>query len=70
MLRWTLTIAERQGHVRHRNHDESIMPLPAYDTSNVFARILRGELPAHKVYEDEATLAFMTSCHVRTGMCW
>ena len=30
-----------------------------YDTSNVFAKILRGELPAHKVYEDDATLAFM-----------
>ena len=30
-----------------------------YDTSNVFARILRGEIPAHKVYEDEQTLAFM-----------
>ncbi|MEZ5844934.1 MAG: HIT family protein [Hyphomicrobiaceae bacterium] len=32
---------------------------PAYDESNVFARILRGELPCHKVYEDDATLAFM-----------
>jgi histidine triad (HIT) family protein len=31
----------------------------AYDTSNVFAKILRGELPAHKVYEDAETLAFM-----------
>lgn len=31
----------------------------AYDNDNVFAKILRGELPAHKVYEDEATLAFM-----------
>jgi len=31
----------------------------AYDTSNVFARILRGEIPAHKVFEDEHTLAFM-----------
>jgi histidine triad (HIT) family protein len=31
----------------------------AYDSSNVFARILRGELPAHKVYEDADTLAFM-----------
>jgi len=31
----------------------------AYDPSNVFARILRGEIPAHKVYEDERTLAFM-----------
>jgi len=30
-----------------------------YDTSNIFARILRSELPCHKVCEDEATLAFM-----------
>jgi histidine triad (HIT) family protein len=31
----------------------------AYDTNNVFAKILRGELPCHKVYEDAETLAFM-----------
>jgi histidine triad (HIT) family protein len=30
----------------------------AYDRSNVFARILRGELPCTKVYEDEHVLAF------------
>jgi histidine triad (HIT) family protein len=30
-----------------------------YDTTNIFAKILRGELPATKIYEDEATLAFM-----------
>ena len=30
-----------------------------YDPDNVFAKILRGEIPAHKVYEDEHTLAFM-----------
>ena len=30
-----------------------------YDESNVFAKILRGELPAEKVLEDDATLAFM-----------
>jgi histidine triad (HIT) family protein len=33
--------------------------MTAYDPSNVFAKILRGELPCHKVYEDEATLAIM-----------
>ncbi len=32
---------------------------PPYDTDNVFAKILRGEIPAHKVYEDDETLAFM-----------
>jgi histidine triad (HIT) family protein len=31
----------------------------SYDPQNVFARILRGELPCERVYEDEATLAFM-----------
>jgi histidine triad (HIT) family protein len=31
----------------------------AYDRTNIFARIVRGEIPAHKVYEDERTLAFM-----------
>ncbi len=31
----------------------------AYDANNVFAKILRGELPAHKVFEDADTLAFM-----------
>jgi histidine triad (HIT) family protein len=31
----------------------------AYDNGNVFARILRGEIPAHTVYEDENVLAFM-----------
>ncbi len=30
-----------------------------YDPSNVFAKILRGELPAHKVHEDAETLAFL-----------
>jgi histidine triad (HIT) family protein len=34
-------------------------PAPAYDPGNVFAKILRGELPAQRVYEDEATLAIM-----------
>lgn len=30
-----------------------------YDSNNIFARILRGEIPAFKVHEDERTLAFM-----------
>jgi diadenosine tetraphosphate (Ap4A) HIT family hydrolase len=32
--------------------------LPPYEDSNIFARILRGEIPAKKVYEDEWALAF------------
>lgn len=31
----------------------------AYDQGNIFAKILRGEIPAVKVYEDDRTLAFM-----------
>jgi len=30
-----------------------------YDTSNIFAKILRGEIPSHRVYEDDAVVAFM-----------
>jgi histidine triad (HIT) family protein len=30
-----------------------------YDRNNVFAKVLRGELPSHKIYEDEDTLAFL-----------
>ena len=35
------------------------MPTPAYDDSNVFAKIIRGELPAAKVFEDEHVLVIM-----------
>jgi histidine triad (HIT) family protein len=35
------------------------MPPPAYDDTNIFAKILRGELPCHKVYEDDVAFAFM-----------
>ena len=31
----------------------------AYDSNNIFAKILRGEIPCVKVYEDAKTLAFM-----------
>ncbi|MGH1352146.1 MAG: HIT family protein [Methyloligellaceae bacterium] len=31
----------------------------SYDTQNIFAKILRDEMPCHKVYEDEKTFAFM-----------
>lgn len=31
----------------------------AYQSDNIFAKILAGELPAHKVYEDEHSFAFM-----------
>ena len=31
----------------------------SYDTNNIFAKILRGEIPCIKLYEDAHTLAFM-----------
>jgi histidine triad (HIT) family protein len=31
----------------------------SYDPNNIFARIIRGEIPSVKVYEDESTLAFL-----------
>ena len=33
--------------------------MPSYDQNNIFAKILRGELPCHKVYEDAGALAFL-----------
>lgn len=54
--------------------DPSITPagptLPlagAYDEQNPFARILRGELPAYKVYEDADVLAFMDQAPMEPG---
>ena len=33
--------------------------MPAYDPNNIFAKILRGEIPCHRVYEDDRALAFL-----------
>jgi histidine triad (HIT) family protein len=33
--------------------------MPAYDPNNIFAKIIRGELPCHKVYEDDRVLVFL-----------
>ena len=32
--------------------------LPPYDATNIFARILRGEIPARKIFENEVAVAF------------
>jgi histidine triad (HIT) family protein len=40
-----------------------------YDDSNVFAKILRGELPSHKVYEDDKTIAIMDIMPRADGHC-
>jgi histidine triad (HIT) family protein len=41
--------------------------MPSYDPNNIFAKILRGELPAYKVYEDDRTLAFLDIMPQATG---
>ncbi|MCV9939820.1 HIT family protein [Boseaceae bacterium BT-24-1] len=41
--------------------------MTAYDPSNIFAKILRGELPAHRVYEDDRALAFLDIMPRATG---
>jgi histidine triad (HIT) family protein len=33
--------------------------MAGYDSNNIFAKILRGELPSYKVYEDDSALAFL-----------
>lgn len=33
--------------------------MTTYDPDNIFAKILRGDIPCHKVYEDDAALVFM-----------
>lgn len=45
------------------------MNAPAYDDSNVFAKILRGEMPAEKIYEDDHTIAFMDIMPRGDGHC-
>ena len=45
------------------------MTAPAYDPDNVFAKILRGELPSHKLYEDDDTFAFMDIMPRGDGHC-
>ena len=43
------------------------MPTATYDPNNVFAKILRGEIPSTRVYEDEKVVAFMDVMPMGTG---
>jgi histidine triad (HIT) family protein len=43
--------------------------MSAYDTDNIFAKILRGEIPCHKVFEDDVALAFMDIMPRSPGHC-
>ena len=40
-----------------------------YDANNIFAKILKGEIPCHKIFEDEHTLAFMDVMPQVDGHC-
>ncbi|MEP4337307.1 MAG: HIT domain-containing protein, partial [Roseobacter sp.] len=40
-----------------------------YDDNNIFAKILRGELPSHKIYEDDKTIAIMDIMPRGDGHC-
>ncbi len=40
-----------------------------YDPQNIFAKILRGEIPSHKIYEDDHSLAFMDVMPMVDGHC-
>ncbi|TKT76954.1 HIT family protein [Aquamicrobium sp. LC103] len=45
------------------------MSQASYDPNNIFAKILRGELPSHKIYEDDDTFAFMDIMPRGDGHC-
>jgi len=41
----------------------------SYDSDNIFAKILRGELPCHKLYEDDDTFVFLDIMPRADGHC-
>ncbi len=43
--------------------------MTTYDEQNVFAKILRGELPSHNIYEDDKTIAIMDIMPRADGHC-
>lgn len=42
-------------------------PQTIYNDNNIFAKMLKGDIPCHKVYEDDKTLAFMDIMPQATG---
>jgi histidine triad (HIT) family protein len=43
--------------------------MTAYDPNNIFAKILKGEIPSHKIYEDDHSYAFMDVMPMVDGHC-
>ena len=56
LILW-LTLRLQGLEMTQRNESEEA-PM-AYDQSNVFAKVLRGEIPCHKIYEDDRSFAFL-----------
>ena len=55
-------VIETKAHIRYvscRLHSTRFIEKMSYDTNNIFAKVLRGEIPSIKVYEDDQTFAFM-----------
>jgi histidine triad (HIT) family protein len=57
-VNWGLVLVTLAEYASTHNYSVE-RPVMAYDSDNIFAKILRDEIPAIKVYEDETTLAFM-----------
>lgn len=45
------------------------MKIPAYDDNNIFTKIMAGEMPCHKIYEDDKTFAFLDIMPRSRGHC-
>src|SRR5262245_61066442 len=57
-LRYGLPVMD--GFATSNGKQKRSLAMPeAYDPGNIFAKILRGEIPSHRVYEDDAVLVFM-----------
>jgi histidine triad (HIT) family protein len=54
-----VSVGQRTAHLSLVVEPPMTYDTPAYDQGNIFAKILRGEIPAHKLHEDADTLAFM-----------
>ena len=55
------------GEDKHMSGEDKHMA--PYDPDNIFAKIIRGEIPCHKVYEDEASIAFLDIMPIVDGHC-
>ncbi len=57
------------GFGRKTRAEARIKDTMTYDPQNIFAKILRGEIPCHKIYDDDHTLAFMDVMPQVEGHC-